>query len=103
MLRNFVSITSKIYQWDFPKEAVLKRSTKGAGHRTPCIQSSISKISTKMQWLGILFQVLTKFISETFPKQWFQSALRKEQWAAPFVERLVLNLLSEKYQQKCND
>ena len=73
MLRNFVSITSKIYQWDFPKEAVLKRSTKGAGHRTPCIQSSISKISTKMQWLGILFQVLTKFVSRLSQSSGFKA------------------------------
>ena len=29
MLRNFVSSTGKIYQWDFPKVAIVKRSTKG--------------------------------------------------------------------------
>ena len=33
-----------------------------------------------MQCLGILFQILIKFISETFPKRQFQSAVRKEQW-----------------------
>ena len=81
-------------------------STKGAMasafRRAPYILSSISKISRKMQCLGILFQVLTKFISKTFPKQHFRSALRKEQRAAPFLEPLVLNLLSAKNQQKCN-
>ena len=30
MLRNFVPFGDKIHQWDFPKVAVLKRSTKGA-------------------------------------------------------------------------
>ena len=29
MLRNFVPSTDKIYQWDFSKVAVAKRSTKG--------------------------------------------------------------------------
>ena len=33
-----------------------------------------------MQCLEILFQMLIKFISETFPKWQFQSAVRKEQW-----------------------
>ena len=39
--------------------------------RAPWISSSISKISAKVPFLGILLQVLTKFISETFPKQLF--------------------------------
>ena len=30
MLRNFVLSTDKICQWDFPKVAILKRSTKEA-------------------------------------------------------------------------
>ena len=30
MFRNIGPSTDKIYQWDFPKVAVLKRSTKGA-------------------------------------------------------------------------
>ena len=30
MLTNFILITSEIDQWDFPKVAILKRSTKGA-------------------------------------------------------------------------
>ena len=30
MLKNFVPSTDKIYQWDFSKVAVSKRSTKGA-------------------------------------------------------------------------
>ena len=30
MLRNFVPSTNQIYQWEFPKVAVLKRSTKEA-------------------------------------------------------------------------
>ena len=30
MFKNFVPSTNKIYQWDFPKAAVLKRSMKGA-------------------------------------------------------------------------
>ena len=34
MLKNFASITNKIYQWDFLKVAVLKRPTKGAMSRS---------------------------------------------------------------------
>ena len=106
MLRNFVSITGRIYQWDFPKVSVSKRSTIGAMsssfRRAPYIQPSISKISAKKQCLGVLFLVLTKFISETFPKSCLKSALRKERWAAPFVERPVFNFLSAKTRQKCN-
>ena len=55
-----------------------------------------------MQCLSKLFQVLVKFLSNTFPKQLFYGALRKEQWAGPFVEYLVLNLLSAKNRQKYN-
>ena len=40
MARNFVLSTGKIYQWDFPKPAVLKRNTKEAMRssfrRAPC-------------------------------------------------------------------
>ena len=40
MLRNFDPSTDKIYQWDFPRVAVLKRSMKGAMsssfRKTPC-------------------------------------------------------------------
>ena len=49
-----------------------------------------------MQYLSKLFQVLAEFISKNFPKYLFESALRKEQWATPFVEHLVHNFLSEK-------
>ena len=41
MFRNRAPGTDKIYQWDFPKVAVLKRSTKEAMsssfRRAPCI------------------------------------------------------------------
>ena len=30
MLKNYVPSTDKIYQWEFPKVAILKRFTKGA-------------------------------------------------------------------------
>ena len=48
-----------------------------------------------MQCCSKLFKVLIRFISEAFPKQLFSSALRKKQFAAPFVERLrlVLNII----------
>ena len=55
-----------------------------------------------MQCLSKFFQVLVKLITKPFPRLYFESALLKEQCAAPFVERLVLNLLSAKNRQKCN-
>ena len=77
MLRNFVSITGKMYQCDFPKVAVSKRSTTGAMsssfRRAPCTKPSIRRISAKIQCFGILFQVLAKLICETFPKQLFKA------------------------------
>ena len=61
MLKNFVSIIRKIYQCDFPKVAVSKRSTTGAMsssfRRAPCTKPSIRRISAKIQCFGILFQV----------------------------------------------
>ena len=55
-----------------------------------------------MQYLSKFFQVLVKLISKALPKQHFESALLKEQCAAPFVECVVLNLLSAKNRRKCN-
>ena len=55
-----------------------------------------------MQGLGILFEILINVIIKTFPKLLFSSALRMEQYPAPFVEPLVLNLLSGITRQKCN-
>ena len=55
-----------------------------------------------MQCLSKLFQVLVKLISKPFAKQHFESALLKEQCAAPFVVCLVLSLLSAKNRHKCN-
>ena len=61
--RNSIPSADKIYQWDVPEVAVLKRSPKGtissSFSRAPCTEPSISKKSTKMQYFGILFQVLT--------------------------------------------
>ena len=37
---------------------------------------------------------------EDFPEAFFKSALRKEQWAGPFIERYVLNLVQAKSCQK---
>ena len=45
---------------------------------------------------------MAKLISKPFPKKHFESAVLKEQCATPFVERLVLDLLSAKNQHKCN-
>ena len=39
MLKNFIPSTDKIYQWDFSKVAVSKRSTKGA------MSSSFGRVS----------------------------------------------------------
>ena len=50
----------------------------------------------------ILFQVLAKVITKTFPQQLFQSALRKEQYSAPSVVHPGHNLPSFKIRQKCN-
>ena len=41
MLRHYLRSTDKRYQWNFPKVAVLKRSTKGA------ISSSFRRVSCK--------------------------------------------------------
>ena len=49
-----------------------------------------------MQYLRILFQVLTKFISETFPKVAVLKRLPKGAMTSSFVEHPVLNFLSEK-------
>ena len=65
--------------------------------------TAISKISAKIQCLGILFQVLTKFISETFPKVAVSKRSPKGAMSrALYVERPVFNLLSAKHWQKCN-
>ena len=45
-----------------------------------------------MQCFGILFKVLLKVISETFPKKLFLSALRMEQYTAPLVQGPVHHL-----------
>ena len=55
-----------------------------------------------MQYLRILFQVLTKFISETFPKVAVLKRLPKGAMTSSFVEHPVLNFLSAKNRQKCN-
>ena len=70
--------------------------------RTSCTELFINKKSGEMQCLGKLFQVLVKLISKPFLKQHFESVLLTEQYAAPFVERLVLNLLSAKNRHKCS-
>ena len=49
-----------------------------------------------MNWLGKLLQVLMEFISKTFSKKLFKTALWKEQWLVPFVEHPVDSLLSAK-------
>ena len=49
-----------------------------------------------MYCLGKLIQVLAKFINKIFPKEFFKSALRKEQRLALLVEHLALNNNSAK-------
>ena len=51
-----------------------------------------------MYCLEKLIQVLAKFINKIFPKEFFKSALRKEQWLALLVEHLALNKNSAKMQ-----
>ena len=43
-----------------------------------------------------------KIYQEDFPKAVSQSTLRKEEWAAPFLELGVYNLLSAETRQKSN-
>ena len=52
MLRNFVPSIDKIYQWDFPKVANLKRSTKGAmtGFLRRAHQQRVSKYEMRKQF-----------------------------------------------------
>ena len=68
--------------------------------RAASISPFISKKSTEMICSSKLFQVIAKYICTVFPKYLFKSGLRKEQWAAPFVEHLVLYL--ERIRQKGN-
>ena len=61
-----------MYQEDFPKIAVLKRSTKEAMNsfvqRAFRTKVSISKNSAEMPCLSRLFQVLANSLSKTFSK-----------------------------------
>ena len=52
MLRNFVLSTNKIWQWDIPKEALLKRSTKRAmtGFFRRAYQQRVSKNEMRKQF-----------------------------------------------------
>ena len=54
-----------MYLWDIPKEAVLKRSAKGA------MSSSFRRAPknlAEMQYLSKFFQALEKSLKKTFPK-----------------------------------
>ena len=72
MFNQLVPNTYKIFQQDFPKVAILKRSTKGAMSssflRASCTKPSIRKKLAEMQCLSKWFQVMAKFLSKTFPK-----------------------------------
>ena len=52
MPRNFVPSTDKIYQWNFPKVAILKRSAKGTmiGFFCRAYQQRVSKIEMQKQF-----------------------------------------------------
>ena len=72
MFNQLVPNTYKIFQQDFPKVAILKRSTKGAMSssflRASYTKPSIRKKLAEMQCLSKWFQVMAKFLSKTFPK-----------------------------------
>ena len=64
----------KIYQYDFPKATVLRRSMKGA------ISSSFRKDQQRLSKNAMPRQVVPstdKIFQGDFPKAFFQSALRK--------------------------
>ena len=69
----------------------------------PFVERPVQHLSSeKMIWSSKLFQVVARCISMTFTKYLFESALRKEQWAAPFIEYLALKHISGKTREKCN-
>ena len=81
------------------------RFTKGAMEssfrRALCTKANIRKKSIKIQCVSTFFQAEAKCFSNTFPKEVHSSALSKKKWTAPFLEHLVLSLVSTEIRQKC--
>ena len=128
-LREFFEVLIKFYQYSFAKVSVLKRLTNVemsiAFRRAPCTELStnkkpgersneqllswsalyltfISKKSTKIQCLEILFKLLAKFIKRLSQGSCFQALCERSNEQLPSQGALYLTFYEQKNRQKCN-